>query len=265
MRIHRPFVFASFFLALGTFAAHADQIAWTQWNPASFVQTCPDAYGYSNCEGGTYYYPATASGTTTGLQGTPITVTMTGQFSEVRPDYPSWTPTGTFAGGSVSNGPLASGNSIQLLGGLSQAAGNYYYVDTLTFSSPVVDPAFAIWSLGAPGKPASFVFSDPNQAEPFSIQAGGPATEYAGQSITQNGNTVSGEEGDGTIRFSGTYSEITFTTPLYENYFSFTVGATTSEAPGHSVSSVPEPSEMVLLSTGLATLAGFARRKFARS
>jgi len=263
MRIHRSFAIAAF-LALGTFAAHADQIAWTQWNPASFVQTCPDAFGYSNCQGGPYYYPAVASGTTVDQQGHVVTVTMTGQFDQIRPDYPSWTPDTTFSGGSVLNAPPASGNSIQLRGGLSQAAGNYYYLDTLTFSSPVVDPAFAIWSLGAPGHIASFVFSDPNQAEPFSIVAGGLATEYQGQSITQVGNTVFGEEGDGIIRFQGTYSEITFTTPQFEDYYSFTVGATTSN-PSNSVGSpVPEPSGLALLGTGVVSLIGAGRRKFSR-
>jgi len=243
-------------LAAGSSAAHADTISWTNWNPRSFVQTCPPTPGYPQpCQGGNYYYPAIATGTFAGSSG-PVTVTLNGQFDSIS-NFPNWQPTSTYAGGSVGNAPPQANNSILLRGGLSAANGNIYYQDTITFSSPVVNPVFAIWSLGAnnPGQnnpmPASFVF-DPGQ--PFTIQAGGPGQQYGGVSITQSGQTVSGLEGNGTIRFIGTYSQLTFTTPQFENYYAFTVGAAT-----------PEPSSLMLLGTGVLGLVGVARKKMMKS
>lgn len=89
------------------------------------------------------------------------------------------------------------------------------------FSQPVTNPAFAIWSLCTAGKTCSFNFT---AAEPFNLISGGPNSEFGGQSIVVAGSTISGSEANGVVQFIGTYSSLTFTTPIFENYYVFTVG-----------------------------------------
>lgn len=98
------------------------------------------------------------SGTGTIALSPALTVTYSGQTNGRLVNYPSWTPAPTFSGGTVSNAPPASDNSVQLSGGVTTT-------NTITFSSPVDNPIMAIWSLGAPSAPASFVF---NASEPGS-------------------------------------------------------------------------------------------------
>src|SRR5262249_18729223 len=95
-------------------------------------------------------------------------------------------------------------------------------VNTITFSTPVVDPVIAIWSLGGTGGPASFIFSLP--ATP-TFQAGGPSQDFPGSPpISVSGQTVSGTEANGTVALLGTFSSISWTNPNAEVYYGFTVG-----------------------------------------
>jgi hypothetical protein len=199
----------------------ADSITWTHWATPGVPGT-----------------PGSASGT----MGS-VTVSYTGDIQYVDAGYPSWTPTGTFTGGTVGNAPPAGFNAISLNGGTT-------ITETINFSSAVTDPVFAIWSLGQNGLPTTFNFSNP-----FTIEAGGPSAEYGGQSITSSGNVVQGIEGNGVIQFDGTFTSISFTTPVFEHYYDFTVGAP-------ATSPIPEPSSLALLGTGLVGLVGAARRKF---
>ena len=159
----------------------------------------------------------------------------------------SWLPASTFSGGTISNGPAPNRDNITLTGGTATG------VNTITFSSAVVDPVMAIWSLGAGGAPASFVFLP---TEPFTIQSGGPSVEFGGSSITAAGNTVNGIEGNGTIRFSGTFTQISWTNPQFEFYYAFTVGADATTA-----SPVPEPETYATLGTGLLAMTFLLRRR----
>ncbi|GAC1420301.1 MAG: hypothetical protein NVSMB62_14100 [Acidobacteriaceae bacterium] len=218
--------------------AAADTIAWTTWSAA-----VPGS-------------PGSATGTvTSALYGT-INVTYSGQNSGLLTNYPSWTPVSTFTGGVVGNAPLPSNNAIQIEGGGA-------YTESVTFSQPVADPIFAIWSLGAGGTPAYFDF---NALEPFNVLGGGPSSEYGGSAIVQQGNNIYGQEGNGIVQFIGTYSSITFTTPNYEGYYALTFGedSTLTDTPGTPGAATPEPETLSLLGLGLAALP-MLRSRFAKT
>jgi PEP-CTERM motif len=210
-------------VAFATIPASAATIDWTQWG--SFTT------------GNASSSPGAASG----VAGS-VSVGYAGEIENLFLGYPSWQPSSTFSGGTVGNPPPSSGGILQLFGG------QYGLTDTVTFSRPVTDPVMAIWSLGQDGINASFQF-----AEPFSIESGGPSLEYSGSTITALGNTVYGAEGNGTIQFHGTYSQISWTNPTFENWYGFTVG----------VSAVPEPATwaMMLLGFGALGFAGYRRSR----
>ena len=197
--------------------ASAATIDWTQWSS------------------GTSGLPGTASGTA-GSVG----VSYGGEIQSLMFNYPSWQPSPpTFQGGTVGNPPAPANGIIQLFGGNS-------LTDTITFSQPVTDPVMAIWSLGAGGDIASFVFN-----ESVSIESGGISNEYGGSSIYSCGtDTICGAEGNGTIQFNGTFTAVSWTNPSFEDWYGFTVG----------VSSTPLPSTWTMLIAGFVGLGFFAYR-----
>ena len=204
-------------LAIGCGPASAATVIWNTWNTAT-----------SGTDG--------SLGVT--FSGGPTDNLVTG--------YPSYTPASTFADGSVvSNAPLSTNNILQLVGGTNA-------LQTVTFSQAVVDPVFAIWSLGASGNTASFVF---NQTPTFVV--GGPSAEYGGSAITVSGKTVSGTEGNGTIEFIGTFTSITWTNPNSEYWYGFNVGY-------DAVAPVPEPSTWAMMILGFCCLGFLAYRKNSR-
>jgi hypothetical protein len=184
--------------------------------------------------------------TSSGSAGS-IGVTYTGPALSVYASYPSYTPTSTFADGvTVDNAPLPSNNILQITGGSND-------VQTLTFSQAVVNPVFAIWSLGQSNGPASFVF---DQTPTF--VAGGPSAEYNGGPINVAGNTVSGQEVNGTVQFLGTFTSISWTNPQYEYWYGFNVGF-------ESVAPVPEPATWLMMILGFVGVVyiSYRRRKVA--
>jgi hypothetical protein len=199
-------------------AAHAATVTWNAWDPSSVVQGTP--------------------GSVTGSMGG-VTVTYNGEVGQFQSDYPSWTPSTSYVGGTVGNAPLPSDGIFHIVGGGTNT-------DTITFSQAVVDPVIAIWSLGASGTQASFVFTNA-----FTIEAGGPSAEYIGQSITSSGDTVFGMEGNGVIQFDGTFTSLSFTTPQAENWYGFAVG----------VAGVPEPASWARMIAGLFGVGAVLRRR----
>jgi hypothetical protein len=200
--------------------AHADTIAWTNWSSA------------------TPGIPGSATGTIGG-----ITVTYSGQTSGLT-NVPSWGPASTFTGGPVGNAPPHT-PTIQLEGGSGIS-------EMITFSSTVVDPIFAIWSLGQPGLSASFDFSS-KSGQSFNLLGGGPSNEFGGSALTSTGSVVRGAEGNGLVQFNGSFDSITFTTPNFENYYAFTVGYDATLT-GGGPTPVPEPATLSLFGLGLAAL-----------
>jgi hypothetical protein len=211
-------------VALAPAIAKADSISWTLWSfPA--VTAAP------------YVAPGIATGTLT-LNGVPITVTYTGQLVNTSAAT-NWQPTSTFDGG-IGPAPPNGNAEVAMWGGQP-------YTETITFSSPVKNPILAIWSLGQTGIIGQYVFAP---GQPFTITSGGSSVQYGGASIYSVGNTVFGQEGNGDVQFAGTYSSITFTTPVFEDYYAFTVGAP-----------VPEPASLILLGTGILGVVGLGRKK----
>jgi hypothetical protein len=208
--------------------ASAATIQWTDWTSVSLP-------------GGT------ATGT---LPGATVTFSGPNDGGSTTETF-NWGPQATYVGGIVDNAPCSGttscmGDIINLTGATPPAT------ETLTFSSPVTDPVFAVWSLGSPSIEPSLTF--PAGTAP-AIQSTGTNGEFGFVSLTASGNVVSGREGNGTFLLPGTYTSIPFTAS-FEDFYGFTVGVA-----GPIAAAVPEPSIVALLGAGLMAGGFVARRR----
>ena len=115
----------------------------------------------------------------------------------------------------------------------------------------MTNPYIAIWSLGQTGVNASFNFN----ATPV-LDSGGGSNEYGGSTISVVGNNVYGIEGNGVVQFNGTFTSISWTNPVYENWYGFTVGIANVAS-----NEVPEPLTLSLFGAGLIGAASLRRRR----
>lgn len=227
-------------------------------------------------ESATYYYVdwaqfdlegGTASGTITLPDSSVIDVTFVALNSDGSPatlhdfkdndsDDPShtdnqWIPDEPYVSESVLNAPSLPDN-VFLVGG----PGITY---TATFSEPLKNPIMPILSLGRDNQPRDYVFDSS-----FSILSQGlgfwRGTET---SLVQSGNTLTGSEGHGTIRFDETLSSISWEIPVAEVTHAFTFGIGTYDTldakPLALTVSSPVPNSPIgssVLLSGLASPSG---------
>ena len=174
----------------------------------------------------------TASGTITLADGSTVGVTFKvvtptgapGSFlgAQTGGGAPYWVPSTPYISASVPNPPPPT-DLIQLIGGNSSR-----YI--LTFSKPVKDPIMAVVSLGSPSIPSRYDFD-----RPFDVVSEGRGYFGSGTFDELPGDILYGAEGHGTIRFIGTFSELSWGAPLGEYWHGFTMGIrTTVEAEPNS-------------------------------
>lgn len=127
----------------------------------------------------------------------------------------NWLPVTTFTSATVQNPPPDPG-MLQLTGSsLTQ---------TITFSAKVRDPVVAVWivGFGSLGVPSTWTFD----AAPLVLQFG-PSGSWPTSTLTASGNSITGNEGNGLLQFTGTFTSLSFTVPtpeIFPGFGGFTVG-----------------------------------------
>lgn len=217
-------------LAVASPRPAAAQAGWTDWTAATAGS------------------PGAATGSLV-FGGTDVLVTYVGEVlgAQTACGTNYWTTPTTYDAPGIPAPPAC--DIVRLVGGNA-------IVNTITFSQPVSNPFMAILSLGQPGALVTYDFS-----APFDVVSTGPGFWGNGPLTELAGDRLQGQEGHGTIQFSGTFTAISWTVPVAENWHGFTVGAA---GLANGVAVVPEPATVALTGIGLAALGLFARRRVRR-
>jgi hypothetical protein len=192
-------------------ATASAQVAWTDWL--------------------TLNAPAgTASGT---MGGVTVNYSSNGPLSAAYTDCTSWPAADRWTGSAYTNGTVSNRPICD------QMAITKPVMATVTFSSPVSNLYMAMLSVGQGGIPVTYTF---NQS--FVVDSWGQGLYGNGGPGIVMGNSFTGEEFHGVLRFTSPVTTLTFTTNVEEHWQGFTFGA----AP------VPEPASASLLLVGAALL-----------
>lgn len=188
-----------------------------------------------------------ASGNASGTISGGINVSYTGDitFAQTSGGTNWWTegaPAPYTGNAVVDNAPSASD-----IIALSRAG----ITNTLSFSTPLVDPVMAFVSIGRSYMGVSYNFD-----APFTLLSEGQGWWGDGW-WQQTGNSLTGYEAHGVIQFNGTFSSISWDNSPTEYWHGITIGST-GAAP------VPEPGTVLLLGSGLLGVVAL-RKKIKKS
>lgn len=209
-------------------------VFWTDWTASTLL-------------GGN---TGTATGTVD-VDGTDVGIAYSGEidFTQTSGGTNYFQPRATFLGAMLTDASPITSDMIAISGRNISS--------TFTFSAPIVDPFISFVSVGRTAMTVTYTFD-----APFTIVAGGPSSVFGGVPLTQSApNVLVGNEGNGTIRFSGTFTSLTFTSTGNEFWHSFTIGVAGVDDGLPPPNVVPEPSTVSLMALGLAGLAVAARRR----
>jgi hypothetical protein len=131
---------------------------------------------------------------------------------------------------------------------------------TINFSQEVVNPYMALVSVGQPNYTVTYNFEDP-----YNVVSSGPNVWWGVDGVySVNGTQFSGNEFNGVLQFTGTFSSISFEIANPENWHGFNFGVVRDGDTYDDVTTVPEPSTMLLLTIGIVGL-GINKKIFKRS
>jgi hypothetical protein len=119
---------------------------------------------------------------------------------------------------------------------------------TITFATAVVNPVLSVISLGALTNPTTWTFS----SAPTLLSQGTSFFGGTGTSLSLVGSALTGTEGSGTLRFTGSFTTLSWTVTNPEDWAGVQVGAP---------SAAPEPTTLALLAFGGFGAAVIARRR----
>ncbi len=156
---------------------------------------CADVLDYNWINWTSTNGSTTATGTIT-LNGTVVTVNYTGSVLSLQ----------NFNAFSDSNEHCPAASGINFLQTLNAATHEF------SFSSPIINPIFQVWSLGSGGTGVTYNF----QQDVKILRQNG--------NLSQSGNNITGFEGDGSILGEGVLSQINWTGG-FENWTGITIAA----------------------------------------
>jgi len=178
-------------------------------------------------------------------------------------------------GGSGPTSPYTSDFVDNRPTGTDLVALSHRGTQTLTFSEPIANPVFAFVSLNGNGYAFDQDFDllslggvDGNAcgywgcggASKVVVDLGNGHFEYQ-----LNSNGVGGSEPHGTLRFTGTFSSVTWRSSTDEFWNGFTVGVQGSaQEVFPPVPGIPEPTTWALMCAGLGLMTAAARRRARR-